>query len=176
MNVVSCSVDDQRDSVFVANRAAEVLMRSGTNFWRQPGFAPLRREDDVIEQIAIGGTHAAAGFRRPSSGACFFLDYTRSSASLHSGLNSTAPSGCYRAVASLRIQRRRREGTQPYAPPRILRSGARFGGFRCGCGLAFSAGGATEYSPECSAAKLREPHPPNSPTPAKGWRNCVSPR
>jgi hypothetical protein len=52
----------------------------------------------VIQQIAMGGTHAAEGFRRPYSGARFLLDYTRSSASLHSGLNSTAPFGCYRAV------------------------------------------------------------------------------
>jgi hypothetical protein len=42
---------------------------------RQPGLAVLRREDDVIEKVTIGGTHSGGGFRRPSSGALLFLNY-----------------------------------------------------------------------------------------------------
>lgn len=72
VNVVRTSVNDQRDSTFVTNRAAKILMRSRTNFWRQPGFAPLRRKDDVIQQIAIGGTHAAAISVAPLRGSVRF--------------------------------------------------------------------------------------------------------
>ncbi len=129
VNVVGSSVYNQRDTVFVPYCTAEVLMRSGANFRRQPGLAPLRREDNVIQQIAIGGTHAAAGFRRPYAGACFFWNYTRSSAALHSGLNSTAPSGCYRAVTVSHSAPEARRNTALRSAP-DLSSGARFGGFR----------------------------------------------
>jgi hypothetical protein len=107
VNVVSGSVDDHRDSFFVANRAAEIFMRSGTNFCPQPGLASLCREDDVIEQIAIGGTHGRAPFRRPLSGALFFLHNTPGVPLCSTpGFNSGAPSGCSRGA---RFRGRRKE-------------------------------------------------------------------
>jgi hypothetical protein len=51
----------------------------------------------VIKQVAIGGTHNDASFRRPTSGAVMFLDHTPG-VPLRStpGFNSDAPSGCSR--------------------------------------------------------------------------------
>ena len=85
VNVVGSSVGDHGDSTFAANGATKIFMNPRTDCGRQPRFAALRREDDVIQQIAMGGTHAAAGFRRPCQG-LVCLDYIRSSAALHSGL------------------------------------------------------------------------------------------
>jgi hypothetical protein len=76
VNVVGSSVDDQRDSAFITDCTAEVLMNSGTDCGRQPRLTFLGREDDVVEQIAMGGTHSDADFRRPSSGALVVLDTT----------------------------------------------------------------------------------------------------
>jgi len=146
VNVVGSSVDDQRDSVFVPDCTAEVLMRSGAHFWRQPGFAPLRREDDVIEQIAIGGTHSDADFRRPYSGAWFFLDYTRSSASLHSGLNSAAPSGCLTGWPRMLDGARRMESVPEGRKNTSQRFTSGFdSGGPCGC---FRAVGVSHSAPE----------------------------
>lgn len=102
VNVIGSAVDDQRDSVFVPDCTAEILMKSGTDCGRQPRLASLGRKNDVIEQIAIGGTHSNADFRRPSSGALLFLDDTPG-VPLRStpGFSSGAPSGCYRAVGVL---------------------------------------------------------------------------
>ena len=101
VNVVGRSVDDHRDSSFIANRAAEISMRPGADLRRQPGLAVFRRKNDVIEQVTIGGTHSGGGFRRPSSGALLFLNYIPG-VPLRStpGFNSDAPSGCYRVLAA----------------------------------------------------------------------------
>ena len=72
VNVVGRPIDDHRDSIFIANRAAEVLMRPRAYFRRQPGLAPLCRKDDVIEQIAIGGTHRTRISVAPLQGLCCF--------------------------------------------------------------------------------------------------------
>ena len=96
VNVVDRSVDDHRDSFFIANRAAEIFMRSGTNLCRQPRLAPLCRKDYVIEQIAIGGTHSNADFRRPLPGLLSFGNNTPGvPLRATPGFNSGAPSGCY---------------------------------------------------------------------------------
>ena len=150
VNVVGCSIDDQRDSSFIANRAAEILMDPRANFRRQPGFAPLRRKDDVIQQVAMGGTHADAGFRRPFQGLGSFWIIPGVPLRSTPGFNSAAPSGCCRGSVRMRSLRRS-EGIQP---PRFRRT------MRVLRGLAantISAGGAKEYSPECSEAKLRGP-------------------
>lgn len=76
VNMIDRSVNDQRNSIFFADRATEVLMNSSTNCSRQPWFAPLRGKNNVIEQIAIGGTHNGGNLRRPSSGALLFLHNT----------------------------------------------------------------------------------------------------
>ena len=96
VDMIGCSIDDHRDSFFVANRAAEILMRPRADFQRQPGFASFCREDDVIQQIAIGGTHSEGDFRRPFSGAFVVRDNTPG-VPLRStpGSNSGAPSGCF---------------------------------------------------------------------------------
>jgi hypothetical protein len=69
VNMISRSVNDQRNSVFFANRTAQILMRPGANFASEPRFATFGRKNDVIQKIAIGGTHRIAPFRRPPSGA-----------------------------------------------------------------------------------------------------------
>jgi hypothetical protein len=76
MNMIGRSVDDQRDSLFIANGPAEVLMNARTNSRRQPWFAFLGRKNNMIEQVAMGGTHSAGPFRRPTSGAALFLNHT----------------------------------------------------------------------------------------------------
>ncbi len=125
VDMIRRSVNDQSDSLFAANCAAEVLMNSGTDCCGQPRLAALCRKDNMIEQIAIGGTHLGASFHRPVSGALFFLHHTPG-VPLRStpGFSSGAPSGfCQRNVslACVRFQ-------------------------------SFSAEGAVDYSPECSAA------------------------
>jgi hypothetical protein len=101
VNVIGRSVDDHRDSFFVANRAAEILMRPRADFRRQPGFASLCRKDDVIQQIAIGGTHSEGDFRRPLSGAFVVRDNTPG-VPLRStpGFSSGARSGCFALTGS----------------------------------------------------------------------------
>jgi hypothetical protein len=42
---------------------------------RQPWLSPLCRKNNVIEQVAVGGTHLGGPFRRPRSGAASSLDY-----------------------------------------------------------------------------------------------------
>lgn len=129
VDMVRRSVDDQRDSVFIADRSAEVLMNARPDLGGQPWFAALRRENDVIEQIAVGGTHTGGPFRRPCSGAALFVDHTPgvslrstppcSFAALHCRLYSAAPS----ALFSIRPDApcRRRAGLKP----RVKRSGTR---------------------------------------------------
>jgi hypothetical protein len=76
VHMIRRSINDHRDSVLVPDRTAEVLMNPRTDGRRQPWFTFLRRKHDVIEQIAIGGTHSDAPFRRPSSGASLFPNHT----------------------------------------------------------------------------------------------------
>jgi len=76
VNVISGSVDDQRDSILFANRSAEVLMDSRSDCCREPRLPTFGRKDNVIQKIAIGGTHGQGPFRRPCSGAVFFLHIT----------------------------------------------------------------------------------------------------
>jgi hypothetical protein len=78
----------------------------------------------VIEEIAIGGTHNNASFRRPSSGASVFLDHTPG-VPLRStpGFSSGAPSGCYqRSVSRARagLQSRSAEGAADSSPSGAL--------------------------------------------------------
>ena len=119
VNMVGSAVNNQRDSVLIADGSAEVLMNAGTNCGRQPWFSSLRRKDNVIQEIAIGGTHTEGPFRRPSSGAVLSLNHIpgvplRST----SGCNPAHPSGA--VIETLRtrawpmaLQRRRRDGIQP---------------------------------------------------------------
>jgi hypothetical protein len=75
----------------------------------------------VIEEIAIGGTHRIAPFRRPSSGAPVSLHITPgvplrstpscSSAALHCRLYSAAPSALFSVRPA--AQRQRRAGVKP---------------------------------------------------------------
>src|SRR5438445_689840 len=57
VNVINGSVNDQRDSILFANRPTEVLMNPGTDRRREPRLPVLCRKDNVIQKIAIGGTH-----------------------------------------------------------------------------------------------------------------------
>jgi hypothetical protein len=56
--------------------AAEVLVDTEADCGSQPRLTVLGRKNNVIEQVAMGGTHSAGPFRRPSSGAALFLDHT----------------------------------------------------------------------------------------------------
>ena len=128
VDMVRCPVHNYGDPVFIADRTAKILMNSGTDGSRHPRLATLCRKDNVIKEIAIGGTHRNAPFRRPSSGALLFSDDTPgvplrstpscSFAALHCRLYSAAPS----ALSSIWCcsQRRRRAGVKPAAQ----RSGA----------------------------------------------------
>jgi hypothetical protein len=123
VNVIGSSIHDYRDAIFRADSPAKVLMNSRTDGSRHPRLATLCRKDDVIEEIAIGGTHRNAPFRRPSSGALIFSNDTPgvplrstpscSFAALHCRLYSAAPS----ALSSIRRcpQRQRRAGLEPGA-------------------------------------------------------------
>jgi hypothetical protein len=103
VDMVRRPVNNYRDPVFRADSPADVLMNSWTDCSRHPRLATLCRKDDVIEEIAIGGTHRNAPFRRPSSGAFVSLHITPgvplrstpscSSAALHCRLYSAAPFG-----------------------------------------------------------------------------------
>jgi len=122
VNVVRSSVNDQRDSLFATNCAAEVLMNSGTDCCRQPELATLCRKDNMIKQIAIGGTHPGTPFRRPLSGALFFLHHTPGVPLCSTpGFSSGAPSGCFhenspRLFPINSFQRRRQGAAQSSAP------------------------------------------------------------
>ena len=132
VNVVRGSVYGQRDSAFVPNRSAEVFVNPRAIRHRHQRFAVLRGKHNVIQQIAMGGTHSERPFRRPLSGASLSSDDipgvplrstpSCSSAALHCPgvpLRSTPrfipphPSGA--------LQRRRRAGLKP----RVERSGTR---------------------------------------------------
>src|SRR5688572_10819886 len=76
VNMVAGAVDNQRDSVFAANRSAKVSMNTRPDHGSQPWLTALGRKNDVIEQVAVGGTHLGGPFRRPSSGAASSLDNT----------------------------------------------------------------------------------------------------
>jgi hypothetical protein len=76
VHMIGGSVDDQRDSFFIADSATEVLMNTEADCGSQPRLTPLGRKNNVIEQVAMGGTHSAGPFRRPCSGAALFLDHT----------------------------------------------------------------------------------------------------
>jgi hypothetical protein len=120
VNVVRRPVNNYRDPVFVADRPADVLMNSRTDCSRHPRLATLCRKDDVIEKVAIGGTHRNAPFRRPSSGASVSLHITPgvplrstpscSSAALHCRLYSAAPSALFSVRPAAQRQRRAGHG------------------------------------------------------------------
>ena len=125
VNVIGGSVYDHPDSVFSANCTAEVFMNPRPHRHRHPWFAVFRRKHDVIQKIAIGGTHSEGPFRRPSSGALFFLHITpgvplRStpgSIPLHPpGAPILRTRGsAWRSQADPPVQRRRRDGLKPRA-------------------------------------------------------------
>jgi hypothetical protein len=160
VNVVSGSVDDHRDSFFVANRAAEVLMRPRADFWREPRFASLCRKDDVIQQIAIGGTHLDADFRRPLPGLLSFrIIHPEFRYAPLRALGPAHPPGALaarwhrgRMERELEMNKHVQRSHWGFVPALIV----------------FSAGGAKEYSPEWSAAELREAVRKNFRTPGKG--------
>jgi hypothetical protein len=130
MDVVRSSVYDQRDSAFAADCAAEVFVNPRSNRGNHPRFAVLRGKHNVIQEIAIGGTHNTGPFRRPFSGAKSSFHHTSgsfatlhcpcSSAALHCRLYS-APPMALDLIAGHSIQRRRRDGLKP----RVKRSGTR---------------------------------------------------
>ena len=123
MNMVRSSVDDQRDSFFIADGAAQVLMNARADWGCQPWFAALCRKNDVIEQVAIGGTHNGANLRRPSSGAALFLYHTPG-VPLRStpGFNPAHPPG---AVAEIRISAHEQRVSAPKARWITARSAAK---------------------------------------------------
>ncbi len=125
VNVISGSIHDYVDGIFRADSPAKILMNSRTDGGRHPWFALLCRKDNVIEKIAIGGTHRSAPFRRPSSGALTFSNDTPG-VSLRStpGFIPPHPSGALilrtpESVLPARShpspQRRRRAGLEPGA-------------------------------------------------------------
>jgi hypothetical protein len=69
VNMVCGSINYQRDAAFAANRAAEIFVNPGSNRRRYPRLASLCRKDEMIQKIAMGGTHTRGPFRRPFSGA-----------------------------------------------------------------------------------------------------------
>jgi hypothetical protein len=174
VNVIGCSVDDHRDSFFVANRAAEILMRPRADFQRQPGFASLGREDDVIQQIAIGGTHSEGDFRRPLSGA-FVVRDNIPGVPLRStpGFSSDAPSGCFALTGTgentIGVPLRSTPGSNSGAPSecccalRIERS-------RMATLLSLRSAPKARRTAARSAApaKLRGTRPPKFPNPCQG--------
>jgi hypothetical protein len=90
------------------------------NRGNHPRFAVLRGKHNVIQEIAIGGTHGERTFRRPFSGAGSSFDHTTGSfAALHCRLYSAAPPALD-PVAGDANQRRRRAGLKPG----VKRSGA----------------------------------------------------
>jgi len=124
VNVIGSSIHDYRDAIFRADSPAKILMNSRTDGSRHPRLATLCREDDVIQEIAIGGTHRNAPFRRPSSGALICSDDTpgvplRSTPGFipphpSGAVILVAPSSTWRAESN---QRPRREGVKPFIPP-----------------------------------------------------------
>lgn len=101
MNMISSAVDDQRDPLFIADRAAQVLMNAGPDAVSQPGLPALCRKNNVIEQVAMGGTHNAARFRRPCSGAPLLVNHTPG-VPLRStpGFNPTHPPGALAGICT----------------------------------------------------------------------------
>ena len=92
VNVVGGSINNQRDAAFAANRTAEIFVNSRPDCRRDPRFTTLGRKDNMIQKIAMGGTHIRGPFRRPFSGATLFFDNTPGSfAALHCRLYSAAP-------------------------------------------------------------------------------------
>jgi hypothetical protein len=76
VDMVRRPINNHRDSVFVADRTAQILMDPWSDCRRQPWLSVLCRKDNVIQEIAIGGTHRNAPFRRPFSGALIFSNDT----------------------------------------------------------------------------------------------------
>lgn len=72
MDVIRGAIHNQGGTAFGANRTAEVFLNSRPNRRDHPWFAIFRRKDNVIQKIAIGGTHTERPFRRPLSGALSF--------------------------------------------------------------------------------------------------------
>jgi hypothetical protein len=109
-----------------------------TDCGRHPWFAALRRKNDVIEQIAIGGTHTEGPFRRPCSGASLFLDNTPG-VPLRStpGFTPAHPQG---AVAGIQIDAQRQTPPAPKA--------------RCGTALR-STPGFNPAHPQGAVAEIR---------------------
>jgi len=125
VNVIGRSIHDDRNSFFPANCPAEVLMNSRTDCRSHPWLAILGRKDNVIEQVAMGGTHAEGPFRRPSSGAFSFL-YSTAGVPLRStpgfipphprGALSITTTSCSSSRAEFN-QLRTRDEIEPYILP-----------------------------------------------------------
>jgi hypothetical protein len=125
VNVIGGAIYDQRDSAFAANRPTEVLVNSRANRRRHPRLTVLGGKHDVIQKIAMGGTHPGGPFRRPFSGA-WSLGITIpaiplcsiascSSAALHCRLYSAAPPALRNK--SFRKERPSRERIERHMPP-----------------------------------------------------------
>jgi hypothetical protein len=94
VDVIGGAVDDQPGSVFAANRTGDVFVDTGANRCPEPWLASLRRKDDVINEVAVGGTHRKPRFPSPPFGGSVVLT-TIPGVPLRStpGFNSVAPFG-----------------------------------------------------------------------------------
>jgi hypothetical protein len=115
VNVIGSSVYDQRDSAFASDRAAQVFVDSRPDCRLYPRLSTLGRKDNVIQEVAIGGTHTGGPFRRLFSGALLFVDTVPGVP-----LRSTPRFSLSHPLGAWLDQRRRRSGVKPG----VERSGA----------------------------------------------------
>jgi hypothetical protein len=95
MDVVGGSVNNQRNSIFSANCAAEVLVDSRADCLSEPRLTTFGRKDDVIKQIAIGGTHSYRSYLSPLfRGSCVSNNTPGVSLRSTPGFSCAAPVGC----------------------------------------------------------------------------------
>jgi hypothetical protein len=125
MDVIGSAINDQRDSVFVANRSPEILMEPRANCWRQPRLTAFRGKDNVVQEIAIGGTHRKLRFPSPLFRGLIVSNHIpgvplRSTPGFRSGApfrRSNEVGVCYptsRAIGNVHApERRRRDGLKP---------------------------------------------------------------
>jgi hypothetical protein len=177
VNMIGGSVNDERNSVFSANRSAEIFMNSRADCRRQPWFAVFGRKNSVVQKIAIGGTHRDGPFRRPCSGAVLFLNITPEVPLCSTPRfipphppGALIPSGRSRRTKfNLLVQRRRRAGAEPVIlsqPSEALILTASGSGSR-----ATSAPEARRNQARSAAKRsCGKPGHPDIPNPDKGWR------
>jgi hypothetical protein len=67
VDVIRRAIHNQSSTAFAANGTAKIFMNSGSDRRPHPRFAVLRRKDNVIKEIAIGGTHGRPRFPSPLS-------------------------------------------------------------------------------------------------------------